>query len=60
MASCASLNIKTLLGFVFAHNEPSMRLFVAHGFEVWGRLPRVAQLDDTERDLIILGKRINA
>jgi phosphinothricin acetyltransferase len=29
------------------------------GFEEWGNFPRIAKLDDIERDLIIVGKRIN-
>jgi L-amino acid N-acyltransferase YncA len=53
------LGIKTLLGFIFAHNIPSRQLFRKMGFEEWGNLPRVAVLDDIERDLIIVGKRIN-
>jgi L-amino acid N-acyltransferase YncA len=53
-----TLGIDTLLGFVFGHNEPSMRLFRRHGFAEWGRLPRVATLDGVERDLVILGRRM--
>ena len=51
-------DVRTLLGFIWAHNEPSMRLFRAHGFEAWGNLPRVAVLDGIERDLVIVGRRI--
>ncbi|NNU84388.1 N-acetyltransferase family protein [Geobacillus sp. BMUD] len=53
-----SLGIKTLLGFIFAHNEPSLRLFARFGFEQWGYFPRVAELDGVERDLVIVGKRL--
>jgi phosphinothricin acetyltransferase len=28
------------------------------GFEQWGYLPRVAELDGIERDLVYLGKRV--
>jgi L-amino acid N-acyltransferase YncA len=54
------LGLRTLLGFVFGHNEPSLRLFESLGFERWGNLPSVAELDGVERDLIILGRRITA
>ena len=54
-----ALALHTLLGFIFAHNEPSLRLFEANGFARWGHLPRVAVLDDVERDLVILGRRVN-
>ena len=56
--ACPKLQIKTILGFIFGHNEPSLRLFTAFGFEQWAHLPKVAELDGIERDLIILGKRI--
>lgn len=57
--ACPRLEINTLLGFVFAHNEPSVKLFSQVGFETWGHLPNVAELDGTQRDLLILGKRVN-
>lgn len=49
---------KTILGFIFAHNEPSLRLFYRFGFEDWGNLPKVAELDGCEIDLKIVGKRV--
>lgn len=52
--------IKTLLGFIFAHNEPSLKLFRHFGFEEWGMLPNVAVINGQERGLKILGKRIIA
>ncbi|MBM7652945.1 GNAT family N-acetyltransferase [Neobacillus cucumis] len=55
---CPRLGIKTLLGFIFGHNEPSVKLFESFGFEKWAHLPNVAELDGVERDLLILGKRI--
>jgi phosphinothricin acetyltransferase len=54
------LGLATLVAFVFGHNEPSLRLFERHGFARWGHLPRVARLDDVERDLVILGRRVVA
>lgn len=56
--ACPELKIKTLLGFIFAHNDPSLKLFLSFGFEKWAHLPKVAELDGVERDLVILGKRI--
>lgn len=53
-----ALGLRTLLAFVFGHNEPSIALFRGAGFTGWGRLPRVAELDGVERDLVILGRRI--
>lgn len=53
-----TLGIKTLLGYIFSHNEPSLKLFRAFGFQEWGVLPNIAVLDGVERTLLILGKRI--
>ncbi len=50
--------LTNLLGLIFAHNEPSLRLFAKFGFTRWGLLPRVARLDDVERDLAILGRSL--
>lgn len=52
------VSVHTVLGFIFGHNKPSLALFEKFGFETWARLPRVANLDGIERDLIILGKRV--
>jgi phosphinothricin acetyltransferase len=52
------LGLKTLMGFIFAHNDPSLRLFEKFGFEHWGYYPRVAELDGIERDLVIVGRRL--
>jgi L-amino acid N-acyltransferase YncA len=60
LAQAPSLGIDTVLGFVFGHNEPSLRLFRSFDFEPWGTLPRVAVLDGIERDLVILGRRMAA
>jgi phosphinothricin acetyltransferase len=54
------LGIDTVLGFVFGHNETSLRLFHSFGFTNWGVLPRVAVLDGVERDLVIVGRRVDA
>ena len=53
-----AFHIKTLLGFIFAHNEPSLRLFRNAGFEEWAYLPNIAVLDGEEKGLKILGKRV--
>jgi phosphinothricin acetyltransferase len=53
-----SLGLKTLVGYIFAHNKPSLQLLETMGFQNWGYLPKVAELDGVERDLVILGRRI--
>jgi len=58
LAHAPALEVDTLLGFIFGHNEPSLALFQRFGFLRWGELPRVAALDGVERDLIIVGRRV--
>lgn len=54
-----ALGIRTMLAFVFGHNVPSLRLLQRFDFAEWGRLPRVAELDGVERDVLILGRRLD-
>jgi L-amino acid N-acyltransferase YncA len=58
IARAPACEVRTLLGFIWAHNEPSLQLFEKSGFARWGHLPRVAELDGVERDLVILGRRV--
>lgn len=58
LTQAPTLQVDTLLGFIFAHNAPSLRLFEGFDFEHWGHLPRVALLDQVERDLVIVGRRV--
>ncbi len=58
LARAPSLKLDTLLGFIFGHNLPSLMLFEKFGFQRWGVLPKVAALDNIERDLVIVGRRV--
>lgn len=60
LAAAPGLGLHTLLGYIFAHNEPSLRLFETLGFVRWAHLPRVAVLDGIDRDLVIAGRRVDA
>ena len=53
-----TLGINAMVGLIFAHNEPSLKLFERLGFKRWGLLPRIARLDDVERDLAIMGRHV--
>lgn len=55
-----SLGLRVLLGYIFAHNEPSLHLFARFGFERWAYLPGVTRLDGIDRDVVIMGKRVAA
>lgn len=57
-ADSPQLKLAALIGNIFAHNAPSLRLFERMGFERWGFLPRVALVDGIERDLIVMGRHV--
>ena len=58
MAQAPGLELHALVGCIFGHNEPSLRLFERLGFERWGFLPRIARVDEVERDLVIVGRHV--
>jgi L-amino acid N-acyltransferase YncA len=58
IARAPSLEIDAVVGLIFAHNQPSLQLFERLGFERWGLLPRIARLDNVERDLTIMGRHV--
>ena len=53
------LGISAIVAYIFGHNVPSLKLFKDYQFEEWGRLPRVAELDGIQRDLVIMGRRFD-
>ncbi|WP_055074282.1 GNAT family N-acetyltransferase [Pseudanabaena sp. 'Roaring Creek'] len=59
IGQCPKLNISKMVGFIFAHNHPSLRLFKSFGFTEWGNLPQVAELDGIAQSLIVLGKVVS-
>jgi hypothetical protein len=60
IARAPSLGITALVGLIFGHNEPSLKLFQRLGFERWGFFPGVAQLDGVQRDLVVMGQYCRA
>jgi len=58
IADAPRLKTRALVGYVLGHNEASLRLFEGSGFQRWGRLPRIARFEKSERDLVIVGRHI--
>ncbi|MGA8260935.1 MAG: N-acetyltransferase family protein [Arenicellales bacterium] len=59
IASCPRMGVRTLLGFVFTHNEACIALNRKFGFRRWGLLPAVAEIDGARYDLAIDGLEID-
>ena len=55
---CKDLNLHSLVGFIFAHNKASIKLFANAGFIEWGLLPDVAIMDNKAYSLSIMGRKI--
>jgi L-amino acid N-acyltransferase YncA len=53
-----AIGVDRLVGFIFGHNTPSLRLFSKLGFARWGHLPAVAKIDGIDRDLVIVGRSV--
>ena len=60
IAHSPHLKLSALVGYIFEHNEPSVRLFERMEFERWGFLPRVALVDNVERGVVIMGRHVVA
>lgn len=50
------LGVTSLLALIFGHNQPSLDLFHRFGFDDWGQMPQVCDLDGIKRDVMILGR----
>lgn len=55
---CSTWKIKTLLAFLYNHNEPSITFLKKFGFEEWGLFPRTAVSNGKEFDHVVYGKRV--
>ncbi|WEV38801.1 GNAT family N-acetyltransferase [Lactobacillus sp. ESL0680] len=56
-AQTKRLEINTILAYIFGANKASQALFKAAGYQVYGHLPKVADMDGQLIDLDILGKK---
>ncbi|WET07730.1 GNAT family N-acetyltransferase [Lentisphaerota bacterium ZTH] len=56
--ACEDLNLKTLFAILFEINTGSTRLLEKYGFELWGRMPDIADIDGKEISHVIYGLRV--
>ena len=55
LAQAPSLGIANVIALIFAHNQPSLGLFYKLGFEQWGYMPQVCDMDGFIADVVMLG-----
>jgi phosphinothricin acetyltransferase len=53
-----SSGVKRMVGYILSINKPAMGLLESSGFEKWGSFPGTASIDGTERDVVIMGRRM--
>jgi len=49
-----------VVALIFAHNQPSLGLFRKLGFEQWGYMPKVCDMEGFIADVVMLGKAVIA
>ena len=58
LTQAPSLGINNVVALVFAHNQPSLGLFRKFGFEQWGYMPKVCDMQGFVADVVMLGKAV--
>ena len=58
LTQAPSLGIHNVVALIFAHNQPSLGLFRKLGFEQWGYMPKVCDMQGFIADVVMLGKAV--
>ena len=58
LTQAPSLGIRNIVALIFAHNQPSLGLFRKLGFEQWGYMPEVCDMEGFIADVVMLGKAV--
>ena len=58
ISRCRGFGVKNFVANVYTHNEASMKLFKKFGFEQWGELPEVCEMDGKMYSVSILGLKL--
>ncbi|HVQ01802.1 MAG TPA: GNAT family N-acetyltransferase [Candidatus Thermoplasmatota archaeon] len=53
-----TLGFHTIIAIVLEHNAPSRRLLEKHGFQQWGFLPGIGEIDGKDVGHVYYGKRL--
>ncbi|MGP5175295.1 GNAT family N-acetyltransferase [Psychrobacter immobilis] len=60
LTQAPSLGIHNVIALIFAHNQPSLGLFRKLGFEQWGYMPKVCDMQSFIADVVMLGKAVTS
>ncbi len=57
ISDCSRLGIEILVAILLGSNVPSINLLLKFGFEEWGRLLGIAEIDTNRYDHLYMGRR---
>lgn len=60
LTQAPNLGIHNVIALIFGHNQPSLGLFRKLGFEQWGYMPKVCDMDGFIADVVMLGKAVKS
>jgi phosphinothricin acetyltransferase len=55
---CRQLGYRTLVAILLDVNKPSINLLEKYGFEEWGRMPGIAEIEEEKHDHLYLGRHL--
>jgi len=55
---CRKVGFRTLIAFLYGHNDRSIQFLMKYGFEQWGFLPKTAFVKGETYDHVIYGKHL--
>ena len=58
ISQAPALGLSAIVALIFGHNQPSLSLFRRFGFDDWGTMPEVCDLDGLIADVLILGRHV--
>lgn len=60
LTQAPNLGIQNVVALIFAHNQPSLGLFYKLGFEQWGYMPKVCDMQGFIADVVMLGLAVTS
>lgn len=58
MALAKDLGVVNIVALIYGDNKASLSLFAKAGFERWGVMPDICQIDECYKDVVMMGVRL--
>lgn len=53
------LDIRTVIAYIYIENKASYHLFTSCGYQEWGKMPEISQIEGQMRSLYMMGRHFN-